>query len=111
MKMMRSMDKQEEYEVDCAIDTLSEAEEIKKNPELMAKVLVRSKEKVSVLNSFAGLRKRAAEVLAKDPEEETETEDYEDDPKLRTDDDKAAIQENRVVDEKLKEMGFKKKSR
>jgi hypothetical protein len=103
---MKMEEKEEEHEVDCAVETLIRAEEIKKDPELMAKVLERTKEKQQVLKSIAGLRKKAAEVLSKDPEKE-EKSDYGDDPELRTEEDKAMFQEKKVIDANLEKMGFK----
>ena len=114
---MEMMDEEEqaEHEVDCAIETLMEAEEIKADPELMAKVLERTKEKKALLNSVSKLRAKASKVLAghseSDAKSESDDSEYESDPDLRTDDDKAALQEARKVDGKLKEMGFKKDSK
>jgi hypothetical protein len=103
---MKMEEKEEEHEVDCAVETLIRAEEIKKDPELMAKVLERTKEKQQVLKSIAGLRKKAAEVLSKPSKGETDPE-FGDDPELRTEEDKAMFQEKRRIDGKIKEMGLK----
>lgn len=108
MKKYMEEEEDEKHEVDCAVETLIRAEEIKKDPELMSKVLERTKEKQKVLKSIAGLRKRAAEVLSKSEEKEEESE-YGDDPELRTEEDKAMFQEKKVIDANLKQMGFKTK--
>ncbi len=89
-----------EYDIDCAVDTLIKAEEIKKDPELMAKVLAKVKSKGEAIKSIAGLRKKAEEMSEKD---------YGVKPELMTEEDKAAIQEEERVDGKLKEMGMLKK--
>lgn len=106
--MNDDMDEQEKCEVDCAVETLMKAEEIKQDPQLMSKVLERTKQKQAALKSIAGLRKKAAEVLAQDPEASSESK-YGDDPELRTEEDKAAFQQKKVVDDNLKKMGFKQK--
>lgn len=102
------MEMMDDEEIDCAVETLARAEEIKNDPELMAEVLKRAKEKQAVFKSISGLRKYASKVLSKD---ESGSSDYGDDPELRTEEDKAALQESNRVDGKLKEMGMDQKGK
>lgn len=104
--MLKSQPKMdEEYEVDCAVDTLAKAEEIKKDPELMAKVVERAKEKHGALKSIAELRVKASQVRAK------KDDDDDVDPELLTDDDKAAMQDIKRVEKSIDAVGIKKASK
>ena len=110
MSLGMDEEEQQEHEVDCDVETLIEAEEIKKDGARMAKVLERTKEKQEVLKSIAGLRKRASAVLDAKAEESKKPKSLKDDldPELMTEEDKAAIQEDDRVNKNLKEMGLYK---
>jgi len=100
---------EEKDEVQCAIETLLKAEEIKKDAALMEKVKAKTKENSDTIMSIAGLRKRAKAVRESAAKESSEARKSSPDPELRTEEDKAAIQEDEAVDGKLKEMGLKPK--
>lgn len=72
MEKMGTFDK---YEVENACDTLLRAEEIKKNPELMAEVSKIIDKKHSAITSLKGLRAKKAEILSgkEKPEPKAET--------------------------------------
>jgi hypothetical protein len=110
-----SPEEKAKHEVDCAVETLLKADEIRADPKLMAKVAERAKEKQSALKSITSLRKRAGEVREANAKAGVETgsaaKQYGLDPDLVTEEDKSAIQEDQRVDASLKKMGFKPKKK
>lgn len=60
----------EEHEIECAVNDLLRAEEIRQDPALMKKVLERAEKKRKAITSITGLRKKAAEVSKRDADEE-----------------------------------------
>lgn len=60
----------EEHEIDCAVNDLLRAEEIRQDPALMKKVLERAEKKKQAITSIMGLRKKAAEVSKRDADKE-----------------------------------------
>jgi hypothetical protein len=103
---MEMMDDEEkaEHEVDCAIETLSEAEEIKQDARLMKKIQERVREKKVLLNSVSKLKAKAAKVRADGPEKESDESEVNE---LSTEEDKAALQEKAEVEKGLDKLGFK----
>lgn len=110
MMMDMEEDKYGEHAVKCAAETLQKAEEIKKDPKMLALVKGELEKAANTIKSIKELRKVSAEKLAeRDDEEEGEEEEEEyEKPELMTEEDKAAKQEQIKTDKNVKKMGLKK---
>jgi hypothetical protein len=86
--------KYDKWAVENALETLMRAKEIESDAKMMTLVKEKASEKKAALTSIDGLRKKAQEVRSKP------------DADLMTEEDKAALQNKKEVDEKLEEMGF-----
>lgn len=70
---MNDQKEMNDMEVDCAVDALMRAEEIKQDPELMKKVLERVSVKKKAISSIEQLRKVAMDKInGEDSEDESE---------------------------------------
>ena len=100
-------DKYCEWKVKDAAQTLIRAEEIKKDKEMLALVKAELEKSSMAIKSIKELRGIASKKMAEREEEESEDEDeMEEDKELRTEEDKAALQEKAKVDKNLEK--FKK---
>lgn len=102
---MEMEDEYGEHAVKCAAETLVKAEEIKKDPKMLALVKAEMEKTVGAIKSIKELRKVAATKMA-EPEEDSEDEVP---PELMTEEDKAAKQVMDKQDKRTKELGFKVK--
>jgi hypothetical protein len=93
-----------EWAVKSAAETLVRAEEIKKDEKLMALVKGELEKSAKAIKSIKELRNVAAKMRAEEPEMEDEDEEEEEDVELRTEEDKAALQEKRKIDKNLEKF-------
>lgn len=107
-----------DYEIESALDTLIRAKEIQGNKELMKKVSELASKKKKVLTSLEDLKEARLKALTEpDEEEESEDDEEEEDSKsinikinlqqkesLMTEEDKAELQEKKILDKKDKEF-------
>lgn len=99
-------DKYCEWKVKDAAQTLIRAEEIKKDKEMLALVKAELEKSSMAIKSIKELRGIASKKMAEREEEESDEDEMEDDKELRTEEDKAALQEKAKVDKNLEK--FKK---
>lgn len=99
-------DKYCEWKVKEAAQTLVKAEEIKKDKEMLALVKAELEKSSQAIKSIKELRGIASKKMAEREEEESDEDEMEDDKELRTEEDKAALQEKAKVDKNLEK--FKK---
>jgi hypothetical protein len=99
-------DKYCEWKVKEAAQTLVKAEEIKKDKEMLALVKAELEKSSQAIKSIKELRGIASKKMAEREEEESDEDDIEEDKELRTEEDKAALQEKAKVDKNLEK--FKK---
>jgi hypothetical protein len=105
---MEKEDKYGEEGVRCAAETLIKAEDIKKDAKLMALVKGHMEKSAKAIKSIKELRKVAAAKMAEREEpEEDEGDEEELDEKLMTEEDKAALQEQKKVDKNLEKIKLK----
>lgn len=105
MDMMED-DKYCEWKVKEAAQTLVKAEEIKKDKEMLALVKAELEKSSQAIKSIKELRGVASKKMAEREEEESDEDEIEEDKELRTEEDKAALQEKKKVDKNLEK--FKK---
>ena len=99
-------DKYCEWKVKEAAETLVRAEEIKKDKEMLALVKAELEKSSQAIKSIKELRGIASKKMAEREEEESDEDEIEEDKELRTEEDKAALQEKKKVDKNLEK--FKK---
>ena len=104
--MQMEDDKYCEWKVKDAAETLVKAEEIKKDKEMLALVKAELEKSSQAIKSIKELRGIASKKMAEREEEESDEDEIEEDKELRTEEDKAALQEKAKVDKNLEK--FKK---
>ena len=112
MMMDMEEDKYGEQAVKCAAETLVKAEEIKKDPKLLALVKAEMDKTVGAIKSIKELRKvAAAKMKEPEPDAKDAVESLEEEipPELMTEEDKHAKQRDMKYDKRSKELGFKVK--